>query len=452
MNLDRKSETMNTFNRIAINTGGGDAPAVVKANMLNRSEGPGKITPRQNRLSIEQTPEADEASVFPFPKVVVVYDDVPAGQHAIRVLANVFHKPEDRLQLLPRFWRFDFLEETDWFALALADASDADIIVIATSSNDGLTISVEDWITTCLPRKRGSSAAVVALLGPEQDIDGQDSPRLQFLEGAARKAGLDFFAPKSRCQHQFLDDEQAARIDQKTETPTPKGRIGCKGIRPGNVLTICWISTVIWLSAAQAQAQTAPTNSVSDKILTSKPANTNIWENGIGEGFKPGTQSVSFDAGAGYGVKILGTKQSHDLALQSVSYGYTLGSVEGEGRWYRGNWEFRGELFSGAQFAPTSDWLVGLTPHLRYNFMTGTRWIPFVDAGAGVSATDIGPPDLSHYFEFNLQAATGVRWFIRDNVALSIEVRYLHMSCAGISSPNLGLNNVNGMVGISWFF
>jgi hypothetical protein len=51
-----------------------------------------------------------------------------------------------------------------------------------------------------------------------------------------------------------------------------------------------------------------------------------------------------------------------------------------------------------------------------------------------------------------LQAATGVRWFIRDNVALGIEARYLHMSCADINTPNLGLNNVNGMVSISWFF
>ncbi len=429
-----------------------DVPDVVKVNLLTRSEGPGEITPRQNRPSLEQTPEADNAGVFPFPKVVVVYDDVSAGQHAIRVLANVFPEPEDRLQLLPRFWRFDFLEDTDWFALALADATDADIIVIATSSNHGLNISVEDWIRSCLPRKRGSSAAVVALLGPEQGMDGQDSPRLQFLEAAARNAGLDFFAPKFRRRHQFLDDDQIASINQKSDTPKRNAHIGYKGIRPGNVLASCWISTMIWLSAAQVQAQTAPTNSAPDEVLALKPANINIWENGIGEGFKRGIQSVSFDAGAGYGVKVFGGKQSHDLALQSISYGYTLGPVEGDGHWYRGNWELRGEMFSGAQFVPTSDWLVGLTPHLRYNFMTGTRWIPFVDAGAGVSATGIGAPDLSHTFEFNLQAATGVRWFIRDNVALSIEVRYLHMSCAGMSSPNLGLNCVNGMVGISWFF
>lgn len=212
------------------------------------------------------------------------------------------------------------------------------------------------------------------------------------------------------------------------------------------------IITMILFATTQAWSQTSSTGSASIGIVALRFSNTNIWRNGVGEGFQSGIQSISLETGVGYGIKILGSREHHDLALAGISYGYTLGSVEGEAHWYRGNWELRGELISGAQFSPTGDWLVGLTPHLRYNFTTGTRWIPFVDFGAGVSATSIGPPDLSHYFEFNLQAATGIRWFIRDNVALSIEARYLHMSCAGLSSPNLGLNNVNGMVGISWFF
>jgi opacity protein-like surface antigen len=129
-----------------------------------------------------------------------------------------------------------------------------------------------------------------------------------------------------------------------------------------------------------------------------------------------------------------------------------LGHVLGEGHWYRGNPEFRLELFTGAQFFPRSEWLVGLTPHLRYNFATGTRWIPFLDGGAGVTATGIGPPDLSGTFEFNLQAGGGVQWFLKENVALSLEARYVHWSCAGISKPNLGLNGVTGMLGIAFFF
>lgn len=207
------------------------------------------------------------------------------------------------------------------------------------------------------------------------------------------------------------------------------------------------------LGTGEACSQTSLTNPVNSMSQTLESSKTNIWQNGIGQGFKPWTKSISFNTGAGVGfVSFLGGEQHHDLAFASLAYGCMLGSVKGQGHWYRGNWELRGELFGAAQFSPTSDWVVGLTPHLRYNFATGTRWIPYVDAGAGVTATSIGPPDLSHYFEFNLQAATGIRWFIRDNVALGIEARYIHISCAGINQPNLGLNNVNGMVGISWFF
>jgi hypothetical protein len=239
---------------------------------------------------------------------------------------------------------------------------------------------------------------------------------------------------------------------RKTNKHKFKSRVASKGVLMG-------LNTVIFLTAAgfifdpvSAHSQIAPIASSEGASFNLDSSNTNIWQNGVGNGFRSGVQSVGIGLGAGYGVQILGGRESHDLALASIYYGYMFGPVEGADHWYRGNWELRGELFSGAQFEPTSEWLVGLTPHLRYNFATGTRWIPYVDLGAGVSATSIGPPDLSHYFEFNLQAAVGVRWFIRDNVALGIEARYLHMSCAGMDTPNLGLNNVNGMLSVSWFF
>jgi len=100
----------------------------------------------------------------------------------------------------------------------------------------------------------------------------------------------------------------------------------------------------------------------------------------------------------------------------------------------------------------TDGWLVGLTPHLWYNFASGTRWIPFVDGGAGITATGIGRPDLSGTFEFDLQPGLVVHWFILHSLALTSEVRYMHMSCAGINHPNLGVNNVVGMVGLTWYF
>ena len=109
-------------------------------------------------------------------------------------------------------------------------------------------------------------------------------------------------------------------------------------------------------------------------------------------------------------------------------------------------------MFGGAQFAPNADWYIGIIPQLRYDFATGSRWVPFVDAGAGVAATGIGPPDLSNTFEFSLQAGCGVQWFVKDNMALGLAARYLHLSCAGLSTPNLGLNTVMGMMSLTWYF
>ena len=196
-----------------------------------------------------------------------------------------------------------------------------------------------------------------------------------------------------------------------------------------------------------------PTNPVA--VTELGPPKSTIWQDGVGSGFVSSAQNLTIEAGGAIGVATFGSQQAHDLGLLSVSYGHMLGPVRGENHWYRGNFEGRLEVFGGMQFHPdvdTDGWLIGLTPHLRYNFATGTRWVPFVDAGAGVTATGIGPPDLSGTFEFNLQATTGVHWFLRDNLALTGDIRFLHVSCAGIHSPNLGMNDVAFMVGLTWFF
>ena len=200
-------------------------------------------------------------------------------------------------------------------------------------------------------------------------------------------------------------------------------------------------------------ASASGTNSTTFSELGSpKPA---IWQDGIGNGFVSSAQNITLEAGPYIGVATFGGRQAHDLGLLSLAYGHMLGGVVGRDHWYRGNFEGRLELFGGMQYHPDVDvngWLVGLAPHLRYNFATGSRWIPFFDLGAGVTAMGIGPPDVSGTFEFNLQASTGVRWFVRDNLALTSEVRYMHFSCGGLHSPNLGINGVAFMCGVSWFF
>lgn len=215
-----------------------------------------------------------------------------------------------------------------------------------------------------------------------------------------------------------------------------------------------WAAMGVSLNGAENLAPPG-TNSMSGAELHLEQHAGSIWQDGVGQGFLPTAKSFSLESGIGLGLKAFGSSEAHDLGLLSLTYGHMLSQVRGQGHWYRGNWEIRLELFGGMQYHPdvdTDGWLVGLTPHLRYDFATGSRWIPFLDGGMGLSATGIGPPDLSGTFEFNLQATAGVHWFMRDNLALTGDVRYMHISCAGISSPNQGMNNVLFMIGVTWFF
>lgn len=181
-------------------------------------------------------------------------------------------------------------------------------------------------------------------------------------------------------------------------------------------------------------------------------ATPSVWHEDIGANLSQGTTEVGISLGASVGEQIFGGTKTHDFALAKLLVGRTFGSEMASDHWYRGQWEWLGEVFGGGQFEPGNAYVIGVTPGLRYNFNTGSRWVPFFDAGAGVSATDIGHPDLGGRFQFNLQAGPGVRWFVEKNVAVTLQSRYLHLSSAGTEHPNAGVNTTAFYVGMSWFF
>ncbi|HTV40042.1 MAG TPA: acyloxyacyl hydrolase [Candidatus Sulfotelmatobacter sp.] len=184
---------------------------------------------------------------------------------------------------------------------------------------------------------------------------------------------------------------------------------------------------------------------------TNAPPWGDIWRDGIGSGFNGHTWSVGGMMGAGPGSHVLGSKEYHGLAVGNVNAAWILPEFARHSI-FAGNLEFRGELFGGAQFTPETRYLTGLTIMARYDFATGTRWVPFADIGAGPSATDIDSPDLGGTFEFNVQIGVGTYYFIRKNTALSLEYRWFHISDAGITTSNDGVNTQMIQGGITWFF
>jgi lipid A 3-O-deacylase len=169
-------------------------------------------------------------------------------------------------------------------------------------------------------------------------------------------------------------------------------------------------------------------------------------------GFARGTKQLGFSVGAGFGMEVITSRQTHDWVIGAGRYGWVFSDQVGAGHWYRGNWELLLELFGGMQFYPDNAYVVGGGPLIRYNFTASKRWVPFIDLGGGATATDIRNGDLSTTFEFNLQGGAGVHLFVRKEVALTFQYRFIHLSNAGLKFPNLGVNNSTFLAGVTWFF
>jgi lipid A 3-O-deacylase len=211
------------------------------------------------------------------------------------------------------------------------------------------------------------------------------------------------------------------------------------------------VSAAIGATLLPVQAQETNISNAITNDFQSPPAG--IWADGVvGDGFRRGVQEAGFAVGAGLAIHNVGDKISHNLALSRIYYGWMLGSPIGKDKWYGGNFEIVQELFGGAQFHPATHYAVGETTLLRYNFATGTRWIPFMDLGGGILGTDIGQPDLGTTFEFNEQFGPGVNFFWRKNSALTFQYRYTHFSNAGIKEPNQGVNEQMFYAGLTWYF
>lgn len=190
---------------------------------------------------------------------------------------------------------------------------------------------------------------------------------------------------------------------------------------------------------------------VSPDDTKADPGSKPIWIDGVGSGFQRNTFQIGAAIGAGTGTKVFGTTRNHDLAMAAANIGWIFTGLSAPGRWYNGNFELVTELFGGGQFHPDGGYLAGLTPFIRYNFATLSRWIPFVEAGVGLSVTDIDI-DLNGTFQFNLQGGAGVNYFFKDTAALTAQYRWFHLSNAGMKQPNNGVNTQMFLIGISWFF
>jgi lipid A 3-O-deacylase len=123
-------------------------------------------------------------------------------------------------------------------------------------------------------------------------------------------------------------------------------------------------------------------------------------------------------------------------------------------RWYRGQVSVGAEMVYIQFQEPFLTHGLGFTPKIKYSFIALDRIRPYAEFAGGPFWTDLTDkiPEESSQFNFILTAGFGVSYFLTDQAALNVGYRFHHISNAGTSYPNIGLNASLPFGGFSFFF
>lgn len=156
---------------------------------------------------------------------------------------------------------------------------------------------------------------------------------------------------------------------------------------------------------------------------------------------------------AGGGHSVSGGRGDTGAFNAGLRYGWILTRPHLPG-FLRGRFEYAVDavpLFLAFQPTDTA-FGVGFDPlGLKWNFQRHGRISPYLELTGGVLFTNHDVPTGTNTVNFMPQAAFGMH-ILRGRNNVSVELRYMHISNAGLATPNPGINTVQIRVGIGRFF
>jgi lipid A 3-O-deacylase len=168
------------------------------------------------------------------------------------------------------------------------------------------------------------------------------------------------------------------------------------------------------------------------------------------EVYHKGNWGLGFYGAGGKGVN--GSTASTEVAWTGIHYKRILSDVKGSGFW-RGTFEY------GAEFQPLflifqEETVYGFhfSPLLmRWNFQKpGAHIVPFFEWGGGMLFTQDQVPERSSRFNFTPQGGLGLSFFNSGGNGVTFQLKYMHISNAGIKKPNPGINSIQMLAGYEW--
>ena len=154
--------------------------------------------------------------------------------------------------------------------------------------------------------------------------------------------------------------------------------------------------------------------------------------------------------GGGHGLS--GRTSDTGVWNAGLRYGWILTGPHGPG-FLRGNFEYAVDAVPIFWvFQPrTTAFGFGLNPlNLKWNFSSRSRVSPYVELSGGTLFTNHSVPEGTSKINFTSGAALGVH-LLRDTYNWSIEARYMHISNAGLETPNPGINTFQVRLGLGRF-
>jgi lipid A 3-O-deacylase len=164
-----------------------------------------------------------------------------------------------------------------------------------------------------------------------------------------------------------------------------------------------------------------------------------------------GGHEIQLWAGGGHGTN--GSTSSYGVFNAGARFGWILTKAHGPG-FLRGKFEYAVDAVPVFMvFQPTKNaYGAGFDPVvLKWNFETDSRIVPYVEIAGGVLFTNVTVPTGTSQTNFTSGAAIGMH-ILGEKVAWNVDLRYMHISNAGLATPNPGINTIQVRVGVGWFF
>jgi lipid A 3-O-deacylase len=168
------------------------------------------------------------------------------------------------------------------------------------------------------------------------------------------------------------------------------------------------------------------------------------------DGPEGGGREIQVWTGGGHAMN--GKTSDTGLWNAGLRYGWVLTGPHGPGL-LRGRFEYAVDavpLFVVFQRTNTA-YGAGLNPlGLKWNFSGFGKATPYCELGGGTVFTNTQVPGGASRVNFTTSAALGMH-FLRKKYNWSAEVRFMHISNAGISSLNPGINTLQFRIGLGRF-